>query len=251
MKSERETKHLRDTLLKNLSNDGADFLSGLTAYKTAPKNFSAYPHLHIDFKMKIDPSSQQTLEKMRSGGLMLTAHYGNYEGLGAWLCRLGIPLIASYAPIRPSFLNDYLYNRLRQVDGYHYSTFIQNPRYILTSLNQGNLFCLIADQDYRKKRPTQDTFLGQPVCCNPIPAFILKHRPQTPIFISWVKIESKQKTLFAKELLLEDKTHPEKAIYEFNRWLETRIQEDDTLWYGWLHRRFLFSFLPEKNIYSH
>ncbi|MFA6341279.1 MAG: lysophospholipid acyltransferase family protein [Fibrobacteraceae bacterium] len=251
MKSESETKHLRVALLKNLSKDGADFLSGLTAYKTAPKNISAYPNLHAGFKMEIDPSSKQTLEKMRLGGLMLTAHYGNYEGLGAWLCRLEIPLMASYAPIRPSFLNDYLYNHLRQVDGYHYSTFIQNPRHILNSLDQGNLFCLIADQDYRKGRPSKDTFLGQPVCCNPIPAFILKYRPQTPVFLSWIRIESNQKTLFAKELILGDKTHPEIAIYEFNRWLETRIQEDDTLWYGWLHRRFLCGFFPEKNIYSH
>lgn len=251
LKSENEIQKLRISLFKNLSKDGADFLFGLTSYKTAPKEFSSYPHLQVGVAVTIDPSSKTVLEKMRSGGLMLTAHYGNYEGLGAWLCRLGIPLIASYAPIRPQFLNNYLYNHLRCIGSHHYSTFIQNPRHILASLDQGNLFCLIADQDYRKSRPTKDTFLGQPVCCNPIPAFILKHRPRTPVFISWVKTTSSQQTLFAKELILEGNANPDIAIFEFNRWLETRIREDYSLWYGWLHRRFLCGLSPEINIYSH
>lgn len=251
LKSENEIQNLRGFLFKNLSKDSADFLFGLTSYKTAPKEFSGYPHLQAGVAVNIDPSSKTVLKKMRLGGLMLTAHYGNYEGLGAWLCRLGIPLIASYAPIRPHFLNNYLYNRLRYVDSHHYSTFIQNPRHILTSLDQSNLFCLIADQDYRKARPTKDTFLGQPVYCNPIPAFILKHRPRTPVFISWVKTTSNQQTLFAKELILKDNVNPDVAIFEFNRWLETRIQEDYSLWYGWLHRRFLCGLSSEMNIYSH
>ncbi len=251
LKSEKEKSFFRKHLLKNLAYDGADFLSGLKVYKKLPKSFDGYPKKINSIEFKIDPASMPVLEKMRHGGLMLTAHFGNYEALGSWLCKLKIFLKASYAPIRPHFLNEFLYNHLRSVDSYHYSTFISNPRFILRLLDQGKLFCLLADQDYRHSRPIRDHFLEQPVCCNPIPSFILKHRPLTPVFISWIEATEKQRILFASEIIFSEKSSGEQAIRIFNQWLENHIKKNAECWYGWLHRRFLAGQSKKNNIYSH
>jgi KDO2-lipid IV(A) lauroyltransferase len=221
LKSEKEKSFFRKHLLKNLAYDGADFLSGLKVYKKLPKSFDGYPKKINSIEFKIDPASMPVLEK------------------------------ASYAPIRPHFLNEFLYNHLRSVDSYHYSTFISNPRFILRLLDQGKLFCLLADQDYRHSRPIRDHFLEQPVCCNPIPSFILKHRPLTPVFISWIEATEKQRILFASEIIFSEKSSGEQAIRIFNQWLENHIKKNAECWYGWLHRRFLAGQSKKNNIYSH
>lgn len=225
-------------LLKNLSKQAIDFLIYRTPFTNAPSKMEKYPFTFNDLKLSIDKSSHDTINKMKAGGLFMTAHYGNYEAIGPWLCRLGIPLKASYAPIKPLFLNKILENKIRAVNNESYSFFINNPKNILSLIDEGKLFCLIADQDYRKSKPIPSTFLDKPVLCNPIPEFILKHRPHTPIYFCHLKEEKNTRVLFAKEIKLINNDIT--TIYtQFNFWLEQLIKNDPTFWYGWTHRRFL------------
>ena len=69
---------------------------------------------------------------MREGGIFLTAHYGNYEAIGPWLCRLGIPLKASYIPLKPAWLNRIVENKIRSVDKRNYSVNAKSPREFLS-----------------------------------------------------------------------------------------------------------------------
>ena len=176
-----------NSLLKNLTRHASELLFCFGTFKRLPVDFSKYPCRVDGWNFALDEAAIPVLEKMRSGGIFLTAHYGNYEAMGPWLCRLGIPLVASYIPVKPKWLNNILERKIRAVDGWSYSVDARTPRDFLCLLNDGKLFCLLADQDSRIPSALPGTFLGRPANVNPLPDFLLKHRPQTPVFICWME----------------------------------------------------------------
>lgn len=267
-------------LLKNLTRHASELLFCFGTFKRLPADFSKYPCRVDGWNFALDEAAIPVLEKMRSGGIFLTAHYGNYEAMGPWLCRLGIPLVASYIPVKPKWLNNILERKIRVVDGRSYSVDARTPRDFLRILNDGKLFCLLADQDSRISSALPGTFLGCPANVNPLPDFLLKHRPQTPVYICWME----ERGAFSGDAFLEGSSPSERRIIrvlhaieveraqvpssaqfdvaspahlvfpaqsspsvvntQFNKWLEQRITENPNLWYGFTHRRF-YSRSPE------
>lgn len=229
-------------IILNLTHHVGDILFNFGSFKKLPHDFSSYPFKQNGITYKLSSNSEFVLNKMRAGGIFLTAHYGNYEAIGPWLCRLGIPLKASYIPLKPAWLNRIVENRIRSVDKRNYSVNARNPREFLRLLDEKNLFCLLMDQDSRIESAAEATFLGKKVHVNPLPDFLLKHRPGTPVFICWLDEpkSGNERILHAIEV-----TPINNSINDvFNRWLENRIAEEPTLWYGWTHRRF-FSCNPQ------
>ena len=223
-------------IILNLTHHVGDILFNFGSFKKLPHDFGSYPFKQNGITYKLSSNSEFVLNKMRAGGIFLTAHYGNYEAIGPWLCRLGIPLKASYIPLKPAWLNRIVENRIRSVDKRNYSVNARNPREFLRLLDEKNLFCLLMDQDSRIESAAEATFLGKKVHVNPLPDFLLKHRPGTPVFICWLDEpkSGNERILHAIEV-----TPINNSINDvFNRWLENRIAEEPTLWYGWTHRRF-------------
>lgn len=223
-------------IILNLTHHISDILFNFGSFKKLPHDFGSYPFKQNGITYKLSSNSEFVLNKMRKGGIFLTAHYGNYEAIGPWLCRLGIPLKASYIPLKPAWLNRIVENRIRSVDKRNYSVNARNPREFLRLLDEKNLFCLLMDQDSRIESAAEATFLGKKVHVNPLPDFLLKHRPGTPVFICWLDEpkSGNERILHATEV-----TPINNSINDvFNRWLENRIAEEPTLWYGWTHRRF-------------
>ena len=238
--------------IQNIAKDFCDILFKFNTYKNISNNINKYPCTYNNIRFEISSDSKDVLQKMRNGGIFLTAHYGNYESMGPWLCRLGIPLKASYIPLKPAWLNRIVETRIRAVDGKSYALSANTPREFLRLLDAGNLFCLLMDQDSRIPSAETGTFLGQKVHVNPLPGFLLKHRPETPVFICWIEepegANGKRKVLHAIEVT--QKNRESSSVGEaFNRWLEERIEKDPTLWYGWTHRRF-YSCNPEMYNYG-
>ena len=149
-----------DTLLKNLTRPASELLVRFGTFKMLPHDFTAYPCCMDGWDFALDEAAIPVLEKMRSGGIFLTAHYGNYEAMGPWLCCLGIPLVASYIPVKPKWLNNILERKIRSVDGRSYSVDARTPRDFIRILNEGNLFCLLSDQDSRIPSALTGTLLG-------------------------------------------------------------------------------------------
>ncbi|MBR3070293.1 MAG: lysophospholipid acyltransferase family protein [Fibrobacter sp.] len=237
------TPVIYDTLLKNLTRHVSELLFCFGTFKKLPHDFSAYPCRVDGWDFDIAEGSALVLEKMRSGGIFLTAHYGNYEAMGPWLCRLGIPLVASYIPVKPKWLNRILESKIRAVDGRSYSVDAQTPRDFLRILNGGKLFCLLADQDSRIPSAIQGTLLGRPANVNPLPDFLLEHRPQTPVYICWMEEVCGVHVLHAVEVErvpLKNESSVQLSVVntQFNKWLEQRILENPNLWYSFTHRRF-------------
>lgn len=252
-----------DTLLKNLTRHASELLFRFGTFKKLPHDFTAYPCRVDGWDFALDEAAIPVLEKMRKGGIFLTAHYGNYEAMGPWLCRLGIPLVASYIPVKPKWLNNILECKIRAVDGRSYSVDARTPRDFMRILNDGYLFCLLSDQDSRIPSALSGTLLGQPVNVNPLPDFLLKHRPQTPVFICWMEERcaspkgaspkgastKKVRVLHAIEVVgaqsqIASSTESCVVNSQFNKWLEQRVRENPNLWYSFTHRRF-YSQSPE------
>jgi len=229
-------------LLKNLTRHASELLFCFGTFKKLPHDFSAYPCRVDGWDFALDEAAIPVLEKMRSGGIFLTAHYANYEAMGPWLCCLGIPLVASYIPVKPNWLNNILERKIRAVNGKSYSVDARTPRDFLRTLNDGKLFCLLSDQDSRIPSAIDGTFLDRPANVNPLPDFLLKHRPQTPIYICWIEEKNRVRELHAIEVA--SSAHVSVVNTQFNKWLEQRIAENPNLWYGFTHRRF-YSRSPE------
>lgn len=227
-------------MLKHLTHHVTEILFDFNKFKKLPHHVECYPYKKDGFIYELAPSSADVLTKMRQGGIFLTAHYGNYEAIGPWLCSLNIPLKASYIPLKPSWLNHLVESRLRSVNGQSYAVSAKSPRDFLHLLDQKQLFCLLADQDSRIASAKKGKLLGQDVHVNPLPDFLLKHRPQTPVFVCWLEEYKQLKILHAKEILPENGS----IVIPYNRWLENRINENSTLWYSWTHRRF-YSCTPQ------
>ena len=238
-----------DELLLNLTRHVGELLFCFKTFKKLPRDFAAYPCCVNGWTFDIAEGSAPVLEKMRKGGIFLTAHYGNYEAMGPWLCCLGIPLVASYIPVKPKWLNNILERKIRAVDGRSYSVDARTPRDFMRILNDGRLFCLLADQDSRIPSALPGMFLGRPVNVNPLPDFLLKHRPQTPVFICWMEEVCGVRVLHAIEVGGAQVSHLAQSSSsivntQYNKWLEQRIHENPNLWYGFTHRRF-YSHSPE------
>ncbi|SMG21063.1 lysophospholipid acyltransferase family protein [Fibrobacter sp. UWB13] len=241
-----------DELLINLTRHVGELLFCFGTFKRLPADFSKYPCRVDGWDFALDEAAIPVLEKMRSGGIFLTAHYGNYEAMGPWLCRLGIPLVASYIPVKPKWLNNILERKIRAVDGRSYSVDARTPRDFIRILNEGKLFCLLSDQDSRIPSALPGTFLGRPANVNPLPDFLLKHRPQTPVFICWMEERGaspedaslKCASLKKVRVLHAIEVEGPRILEKFNKWLEERIYENPNLWYSFTHRRF-YSQSPE------
>lgn len=226
-------RRLYREILRNLSRHVAELLFRFGTFKRLPAALSAYPCRVDGWNFEIAEGSANVLDKMRGGGIFLTAHYGNYEAIGPWLCCLGIPLTASYIPVKPVWLNRILEGRIRAVDGYRYSVDARTPREFLRLLDAGKLFCLLADQDSRIPSATDGSFLGKPVHNNPLPEFLLDHRPKTPVFVCWMEERGNAtKVLHAVEI------RKESVMDSFNDWLGGLVREHPGFWYGFTHRRF-------------
>ena len=250
------------TLIRNLAYHAGELLFRFPTFKKLPRELSAYPCRIDGWNFALADGSVPVLEKMRAGGIFLTAHFRNYEAIGPWLCRLGIPLVASYIPLRPAWLNRILDKRIRAVDGRPYGVDARTPREFLRLLDSEKLVCLLADQDSRIPSALDGEFLHRPVRNNPLPEFLLRHRPETPVFICWLEDgcgpfkTSGARVLHAIELPRASDTSnktsdtrnenslPRGIMPAFNAWLESRIKENPALWYGWTHRRF-YSKNPE------
>ena len=123
------------TLICNLAHHAGELLFRFPTFKKLPREVSAYPCRIEGWNFALAEGSAPVLEKMRNGGIFLTAHFGNYEAIGPWLCRLGIPLVASYIPVRPAWLNRILDKRIRAVDGRPYGVDARTPREFLRLLD--------------------------------------------------------------------------------------------------------------------
>jgi KDO2-lipid IV(A) lauroyltransferase len=178
-----------------------------------------------------------------SGALFLSAHIGNWELLGAWLCQQGFPLLAVEKPQSNRYA-DRLIERLRRTTGIElHSKDDADFRPLVRAVRSGKSIGLIADQNAGKRGviaplmgiPTS-TFTG-PVYLSYItglpliPVFAFRSEPGRLRVEIWEPIQFKWRGngRLTPEALAE-------CAAEYNRAIENAIRKHPEQWL-WLHRR--------------
>ena len=137
------------------------------------------------------------------GGLILTAHLGNWEIGGVFLTLMGYPLNVITAPDGETRLQDYRV-RLRQVQGIKVITLndtISSSLAVLKALKANELVALLADRDlFGKGIPVQ--FFGQTLFF-PIGPALLAHLSEATLIPTFVLMGPKDKYLCRAESPIE------------------------------------------------
>jgi KDO2-lipid IV(A) lauroyltransferase len=213
----RETLLLK--LYKNLSKDLLLFFHG-THLKP----------LALSYK---DRGKLQTF--IKSGGILLTGHYHNWELLGAFLRKQGLPLVGAFTPFRSSLWSRQL---LRLRERINLPAISHNiPRFSKSWIEKGNAFGILLDQHQDQGFPS--SLFGNSVLCSKLPSFLLKSnkKPFYALFLQgnqrvriielWKPDEKKTKALI-----------PTKLYRRYHKVLEILTKQEPHLWYGLTHKRF-------------
>ncbi len=165
--SPRDQRAVKDNLRVILSTD--DNVSNMA--REVFRNFGKYlieffrmarniDKAYIEKNIKVNGIEfiDQALEK-KKGGILLTAHMGNWELGGAVINMLGYPIIAIALPHKERPVND-LFNEQRQARGMTIIPTNTAIRRCIETLKKNGLVALLADRDFGANGEVLD-FLGK------------------------------------------------------------------------------------------
>jgi hypothetical protein len=187
--------------------------------------------------VRLHPRSRRSLDALRRGpGLLLTAHFGNWEAQAAAWRRHGVPLLGAARPLKGAVPHALLAG-LRARHGISVVTG-GVPRAALRHLESRGCFGLLWDQ-HAPDSVRPGSFFGVPVSLNPLPCFLLS-RHRCPAFFGVLLPGG---TLRLVPLLDParrgfDAGWEDRLARRYHRVLETLIRRHPTRWHGILHARF-------------
>lgn len=196
-------------------------------------------HLTIEFfywlgnytNVQYTDSTIEIFPKLQQGGILLTAHMGNWELFGSALSMQNIPLRASYQPLKSKLANQLLL-KLRSRKTNYVVDLTSNPFQLKSLIESKSLITFMLDQDYRSSdHYMEGRFFGKPVACNPLP-FRLQKKFSLPVFVGW-SYRDKDGTLWIDIQMISDS-----FLNRYHSILENSILEQPSQWAGWTHRRF-------------
>ena len=186
--------------------------------------------------LQIRAADAPKLKKLKSSSsLFLTAHFHNWELMGSWLTRQGVPLLSAARPLaRPwaQSLIDTLRLRLSMNVIYR-----DIPRGALRHLAAGGCFALLWDQRVSRSDTAAPLF-GIPVRLDPLPGFLLRHLDVPVIFGAFMP-GGRIRLLELHRPRNPTPSSTDKVARRYHRVLETLVRKHPSYWYGLAHRRFL------------
>jgi lauroyl/myristoyl acyltransferase len=118
------------------------------------------------------------VEAQHKGGILLTAHLGNWEMGGVILASMGFPITAVALPHKERPVND-LFNQQREAKGITIVPISQAVRRCMETLKKNGLVALVADRDFNMHGELMD-FLGKKAIIPRGPA-VLSLRTGAPV----------------------------------------------------------------------
>lgn len=101
----------------------------------------------IDESIRVDNlEAVEAAQRAGRGGLLLTAHYGNWEALGAAVAQAGFPVTMLGARQR-NLAVERLFDELRTARGARTTTRRRGLRPVVSALRRGEFVATLADQD--------------------------------------------------------------------------------------------------------
>jgi Kdo2-lipid IVA lauroyltransferase/acyltransferase len=173
------------------------------------------------------------------GALLLTAHLGNWELLGAGLAARGFPMTFLVAPQKNKLVQD-MFNRYRSLNGVEVIvTKGGDLRGVFRALKAGRVVATVADQDAGPDGHFL-TFMGRPASAALGP-FRIARRTGAPLVLAFDRRIGMRHQVAVEPPLYSDPSvdREEEAIRwaeHYHRALEKRIDEAPEQWF-WVHRR--------------
>jgi KDO2-lipid IV(A) lauroyltransferase len=182
---------------------------------------------------------QRDLAKGR-GAIVATAHFGNFELLGSFFARRGVPLTAITKALPRNLLNAFWLDQ-RQRAGLRELPDSGSIRDILQVLRRGEVLAIMIDQNMIPRRAVFAPFFGKPAATTPAHA-IFAERTDAPVYLALLHRLPRGRHRVQIEgpfpyLRSGDPAADRLAFTAtLNGALEAAVREAPSLWY-WVHRR--------------
>jgi KDO2-lipid IV(A) lauroyltransferase len=240
---------------KRLATDQIQFclkVSGQEAERIAKKSWTRFGSMfievmrfpvmkdHIEKYVKIE--GRENIEKglaLGCGGIIATAHSGNWELLGAALALSGFPIVGVAMKQKEAgmdrFINDY-----RRLVGMHV-TYKTSVREMFSMLKEGWIIGLLMDQDASRHDGILLEFFGRETNCVQGPASLARFKA-APIFPTFItQNEDGTHTIIIHKPVFVEKTQDKHEDIRRTTAILTKIIEDHIRKYPeewfWLHDR--------------
>jgi hypothetical protein len=148
-------------------------------YRAAALDLLRFLHGHYGSPITSRPRDAAKIKRLRSGpSLLLTAHFHNWELMGGWMVRQGVPLLSAARPMAQG-LSQTLLIRLRDRLGQKV-IFEDVPRRALRHIQGGGCFGLVWDQRVPASK-TRAPLFGRTLAMDPLPRFLTRNAA-VPVF---------------------------------------------------------------------
>ena len=173
------------------------------------------------------------------GAILLTAHLGNWELMGAFLRLHGYLGAVIGRRIYYEKFNDMI---IQLRESIAYKTLYQDasPREFLKVLHKNQILGILADQDVNRLEGVFVPFFGRPAytLTSPVKLALATGAPLVPTFL--VRSGDRYRLLMEEQIRVEMKGTREETIQEFtaawSRVIEAKIRAFPDQW-AWMHRR--------------
>lgn len=174
------------------------------------------------------------------GAIVATAHFGNFELLGSFFARRGVPLTAITKALPRNVLNSFWLDQRKRA-GLRELPDSGSIRDILQVLRRGEVLAIMIDQNMIPRRAVFAPFFGKLAATTPAPA-VFAERTDAPVYLVLLHRLPKGRHRVSIEgpFPYERGGDPAADRLAFtgrlNAALEAAIRREPELWY-WVHRR--------------
>lgn len=243
----------RRIAIENITGALGPTVDGVSAHEMARRAFAQIGRSFLEFlalpRLGLEGIRERVtmegfeplLEWVRSGrgAVVLTAHYGNWEILGAAMRSLGAPM-QYLLPPQSNEGSDAYFDGIREGLGIPAVKIGFGMRGALLALRSGAFLGMLPDQDARRVG-THVPFFGRPASTHTGPAR-LAYRSQCPIAIGLIEREpgarfkARVVALLSSDPAREESLEVERLTRAINETIEAGVRRRPDHWY-WLHRR--------------
>lgn len=193
--------------------------------------------------VEVDWEAYRRFEEKRAegkGAIVATAHFGNFELLGSFFSRHGLPLTAITKALPRNFLNRFWLDQRKRA-GLRELPDSGSLREILKVLRRSETLAVMIDQNMIPRRAVFAPFFGKLAATTPAPA-VFAERAEAPVYLVLLHRlpGGRHRVRIEGPIPFERTGDPAADRLAFtarlNRALEEQIREAPHLWY-WIHRR--------------
>lgn len=208
----------------------------LRFYRSLVLDLLQFFHGRYAGELRMRSRDEKKWRRLGTGpGLFLTAHFHNWELLGAWMTRQGIPLLSGARPLANAWSQALLIRLRRRL---RMKVVFQNlPRSALRHLQSGQCFALLWDQRVERSN-TRAPLFGHNLLLDPLPEFLDRHA-SAPAYFGVLLPDGTLRVLQLLGSMSSPSPSSNRTLARrYHRVLELLVRTHPSSWYGLAHGRF-------------